>query len=115
MRETKLINTLKGILFGQAIGDALGLGYEFLSKEEVSQNYPNGFSEFSQIIQNDHRKRWRIGGWTDGTDQFLYLLDSYISSGAEVDLKDVAQSLFNWFVSGGMGVGKLTNSVFKMS
>ena len=28
------INRIKGVFFGQAIGDALGLGTEFLSKEK---------------------------------------------------------------------------------
>lgn len=33
-------NRMLGCLYGQAIGDALGLGSEFMSKDEVSKNYP---------------------------------------------------------------------------
>ena len=52
MTDTLLFNKLKGIIFGQAIGDALGLGCEFLSKKEISHYYPNGFSDYNQIIQD---------------------------------------------------------------
>lgn len=43
-----------GCLYGQAIGDALGLGSEFMSQDEVIQNYPNGLKTYDQIIQDAH-------------------------------------------------------------
>lgn len=50
-------NRIKGVLFGQAIGDALGLGTEFMTKQEVDRFYPNGLTDYDQIIQDYHRKR----------------------------------------------------------
>ena len=40
------IDKIKGVFFGQAIGDALGLGTEFLNKSQIAANYPNGISDF---------------------------------------------------------------------
>ena len=43
-----------GTIFGQAVGDALGLSTEFMSKQEVDHFYPNGIEDYSQIVQDAH-------------------------------------------------------------
>ena len=55
------INKIKGTIYGQVIGDALGLSTEFMSKEEVLDNYPTGLTDFGQIIQDEHRSKWEKG------------------------------------------------------
>lgn len=47
--ETK--NKIYGTIFGQAIGDALGLGTEFLSKTEVREKYPDGLTRKSDLMR----------------------------------------------------------------
>ncbi len=65
--ENEFINErFLGTIFGQAVGDALGLSTEFMSKQEVDRLYPNGIEDYSQIVQDDHRRRWQRGDWTDG-------------------------------------------------
>ena len=99
-----LYNRIKGIFYGQAIGDALGLGTEFLSKEQVKEYYRNGLVHYSQIIQDKHRSRWGIGDWTDDTDQFLCICDSIIKTG-KVDELAFAEELYTWFKDKPLGIG----------
>lgn len=100
-----------GTLFGQAIGDALGLGSEFMSKEEVLHYYPDGLSTYSQIIQDAHRCRWQQGMWTDDTDMMLCIADALIASGGEVNLNQIAKNFKAWFEGNPLGIGRHTYNV----
>lgn len=106
----KQLNIIKGVFYGQAIGDALGLGTEFLSKSDILRYYPNGLTDFVQIIQDKHRSRWEIGDWTDDTDQFLCICDSIITSGIVDELR-FADELFKWFKGIPMGIGQTVYKV----
>ncbi|MCC8038340.1 MAG: ADP-ribosylglycohydrolase family protein [Bacteroidales bacterium] len=53
------LDRLKGCAYGQAIGDALGLGAEFMTRAEVEKRYPEGLTDYSQIVQTSHTSRWR--------------------------------------------------------
>ncbi len=112
MTEEQL-DKIKGVFYGQAIGDALGLGTEFLSKKEVSDYYPKGLTDYSQIIQDKHRKRWKIGDWTDDTDQFLCICDSILNN-QNVDELSFANELYKWFKGVPMGIGQTVYKVVSM-
>ena len=60
---------IAGCLWGQAIGDALGLGAEFMSREEVEKNYPDSLTEYYQFGEE-------FGYWTDDTDMMLCIAES---------------------------------------
>lgn len=67
----KTKDKIKGCIYGQAIGNAIGLGSEFMSKTDVERYYPDGLCQYDQIIQDYYRRRWEKGSWTDDTDMML--------------------------------------------
>lgn len=94
---------MKGCLYGQAIGDALGLGSEFMSKDEVVKNYPDGLKNYDQIIQDAHRRRWAKGAWTDDTDMMLCILDGFEND--RFNVHSIASNFKDWFNGKPMGIG----------
>lgn len=53
-----LTDKMLGCLYGQAIGDALGLGTEFMNTDDIARCYPNGLKRYDQIIQEAHQCIW---------------------------------------------------------
>lgn len=48
-----IIDKIKGTIYGQAIGDALGLGTEGMDDEAMARKYPNGLTHYSDIFKTD--------------------------------------------------------------
>ena len=104
---------IQSLIFGQAIGDALGLASEFMTKEEVKYFYPNGIRSYDDIIQDRHRSLWQKGTWTDDTDQMLCILDSIIEN-KTIDLTDIAKRFVAWKQTSGIGIGRHTLNVLSI-
>lgn len=92
-----LRNKIKGALYGAAIGDALGLGTEFMTRAEVLTYYPEGLRHFDQIIRDAHRSQWKQGDWSNDTDLLIMLIESVIDCG-KVDHLDYARKLHEWYL-----------------
>lgn len=104
-----------GTIFGQAVGDALGLGAEFMSKETMQECYPGGLREYNQIVQDEHRRRWQKGAWTDDTDMMLCIMDALIEEGGEVKLDTIARNFKAWLNGYPLGIGHHTFSVLSLA
>ncbi|MDE6271396.1 MAG: ADP-ribosylglycohydrolase family protein [Muribaculaceae bacterium] len=89
-------NRLKGCLYGYAIGDALGLGTEFMSRPEVAVRYPDGLTTYDRIIQDAHRSQWNRGEYTNDTFLFLLMAESITDRG-RCDHLDFCVRLKKWF------------------
>lgn len=112
MIRTSLKEKMRGCLYGQAIGDALGLGSEFMSKDEVRKHYSGGLHSYEQIVQDRHRCRWTKGAWTDDTDMMLCIMSAF--DGKCFDIHSVAQNFKNWADGEPMGIGAHTFKVLCM-
>lgn len=103
----------KGVLFGQAIGDALGLCTEFMTKGEVRHWYPDGVKNYSQMMVDYHRARWQLGDWTDDTDMMLCIAEAVIKD-KELNSQSVAQNFKKWFLGCPKGIGRHTYNVLSL-
>jgi ADP-ribosylglycohydrolase len=85
-----------GALYGLAIGDALGMPTQLMSREDVAAYFGNldGFRE----APPDHMIAAGLpaGSITDDTEQALLLADALLAGAGHVDAEDLARRLLAW-------------------
>ncbi|XP_076447765.1 ADP-ribosyl-[dinitrogen reductase] glycohydrolase-like isoform X2 [Babylonia areolata] len=112
---------IRATIYGQCIGDAIGLLTEFMSKEDAEKEYKQKNLEYSMKVPDIHRSRWKTGDWTDDSDQMLLILLSLLDNGGQVSVQDFAERMKNWMNKGfaelgdfgGLGIGRTTNTVLR--
>jgi ADP-ribosylglycohydrolase len=85
-----------GALYGLAIGDALGMPTQLLSRVQIATHFGtiDGFRE----APPDHRiaAGRPAGSITNDTEQALLLADALLAGGGHVDSEDLARRLLAW-------------------
>lgn len=104
-----VVDKMLGSLYGQAIGDALGLGTEFMRKKSIPLYYPTGLQSYNQLFKDDHRERWHPGQWTDDTDMMLCILRAFEKG--SFNLAVVASNFKDWYNGYPLGIGRHTVNV----
>lgn len=107
--EEKRKDKMLGALFGQAVGDALGMGAEFMSKEKVHEVYPSGLRRYSDINKNAIGV-FQPGDYTDDTEMMEHIVYSLNKEG-KYDLMSISQFFRRWYEYGPKDCGMLTSSV----
>eukprot|EP00929_Paragymnodinium_shiwhaense_P111647 TRINITY_DN79988_c0_g1_i1.p1 TRINITY_DN79988_c0_g1~~TRINITY_DN79988_c0_g1_i1.p1 ORF type:complete len:706 (+),score=103.31 TRINITY_DN79988_c0_g1_i1:67-2184(+) len=118
--EVTLVDKVRGLVWGAALGDAIGLCTEFMSKKQAEESY----TEASKLgpasrVEDKHRARWAQGDWTDDTDQLVLLMDAIVTGGGVLDQKAFAEALKLWSNQGfpelgdkaGLGIGQTVHGV----
>lgn len=87
---------LRACLYGQAVGDALGVPYEFLARGSFSCTGMTGHGTHDQPA----------GTWSDDTSMALAVCDSYRELG-RVDVDDIRARFCRWYAEGAYTVDGL--------
>ncbi|KAI8895502.1 ADP-ribosylglycohydrolase-domain-containing protein [Globomyces pollinis-pini] len=113
MNSNEKRNRILGVLFGGAVGDAIGLHTEFLTAKNAIQfygNHPTFTLPPTNMLLDQHRTKWFPGEWTDDTDQMLLILLAWLRNarpGPTVSVCDFANRLRIWTSQGLMCLNKL--------
>ena len=108
--KQQIYDRLMGCLYGQAIGDALGLGAEGQYADSMAKIYPNKLQRYDEIIPFAHVRYWRPAEFTDDTDQMLCILNALMSDYC-INPITIAKNIRYWYETDGIGCGALTYNV----
>ena len=101
-----LLDKILGVIFGAALGDALGARTEFLTSSEAKSLWTG--QEYN-LLDWPEFLHGPLGDWTDDTDQMILILQSYNDSSI-IDPKDFAARLLFWRDFGFSELGDTTCS-----
>lgn len=99
-----LLDRIAGAIFGNCIGDAVGLATEFMNRKQAAAAYGvdirdikvfSGFKrhlhmQYTDFVKDRHRARFPTGDWTDDSDQMLCIMESLLHHGGELHIHDIA-------------------------
>lgn len=89
MKSLRAKTTLRDCVYGQAVGDALGVPYEFKSRDSFECSDMDGYGTHNQPI----------GTWSDDTSMSLAICDSYRELG-RIDVGDIRDKFVSWYRDG---------------
>lgn len=113
------IDKVRAVVYGQAIGDALGLPVEFKSAKAIRSLVAGWEDEWPKAYRRTSRKGnlevWKAGEWSDDTEMALCILDAFLQGVKEgrspkehPDLLIVADQFVKWAQTNGRGMGNHT-------
>ena len=106
--DTFNVDQIKATVYGNCIGDAIGLTTEFMVKKDVKTYYgKNKPFEYKDKVPDFHRMRWEEGDWTDDSDQMILILQSILDKDGSVDRLDFAAKIKGWKDHGFPELGKI--------
>lgn len=86
-----------GTIYGQAIGDAMGMPSELWPVETIRRQFGGLITKFLDGPQNnDIALNFTKGQYTDDTNQALAILDSLIETNWQPDQKNLVKHIMTW-------------------
>ena len=85
-----------GVLYGMAIGDAMGMPPELWTRKRLIKEYGEIKYFLDGHPKNEVSYQYKKGNFTDDTAQALTILDSLIETDFKPDSKNIAKHILNW-------------------
>jgi ADP-ribosylglycohydrolase len=96
MNPIELSNRFVGTIVGFAVGDALGMPAEFLTRDQILRYYGKPITDFIKAHNGHACDFLPPGSYTDDTQMMLAMAESLIEC-RKVDPPRQAESLLSWF------------------
>jgi ADP-ribosylglycohydrolase len=98
MENKDLANRFAGTIIGFAIGDALGMPAQFLTRDQIRRYYGKPISSFLQAHPGHASDFLPLGSYTDDTQTMLATAECLIECG-RMDPARQADALLSWYLN----------------
>lgn len=103
-KQRVYLDKVAGVIFGQAIGDAIGAPYEFRTANEIWET-----KKLRRVKYRPVGTTWGPGEYTDDTAQALCILDTFLAlPKKKFSAVPYAKAFQDWLKNDGRGCGRLT-------
>ncbi len=85
-----------GVLYGMAIGDAMGMPAELWSRKRLVEKYGKIEDFLDGDLENEISYQYKRGNFTDDTSQALTILDSLMETDFVPDATNIARHILEW-------------------
>ncbi|MFT8606433.1 ADP-ribosylglycohydrolase family protein [Liquorilactobacillus ghanensis] len=90
-------NKILGALYGQAIGDAMGMPTELWTVQKIKEKFQGGVTTFLDgTDDNDIAMNFKAGEYTDDTNQAFAILDALIENNWVPDSRILIRHIMRW-------------------
>lgn len=97
MDKNEMTKKIWGVLAGCALGDAMGMPTEMMSRKDINSEFPEGVTDFSTTTDKDAFGRsMQAGEITDDTVNTLLLVQMLIDSEGKINTNLYLDYLQNW-------------------
>ncbi|XP_077984457.1 ADP-ribosylarginine hydrolase Tri1-like [Glandiceps talaboti] len=123
IQQEELLDRVRGTIYGNCAGDAIGLLTEFMYKTQADWWFGKekelNYQMKERLKDERHQSRWKTGDWTDDSDQMILILQSLLDNEGKVIPTDFAEKMRKWARQGfkelgdlgGLGIGATTSRV----
>ena len=89
-------NKILGVLYGMAIGDAMGMPPELWSRKRLLEKYGYITDFMDGDEENEISYQYKKGNFTDDTSQALVIVDTLLKNEFVVNSNSIAKALLEW-------------------
>lgn len=89
-------NKILGVLYGMAVGDAMGMPPELWSRKRIIEKYGKIEDFLDGDPENEISYQYIRGNFTDDTSQAVTILDSLIETDFKPDAANIARHILDW-------------------
>ena len=92
----------KALVLGAAVGDAMGVPFEFLHRDEVRTVYRPEMcgNDVGPMIESRWGRLIPAGCWSDDTSMLIASMDAIAENGGEADAKSIMEAFLAWWRRG---------------